>query len=259
MGQPKAAQIALWDCGIPPEEVLVRVHADARPGRRFIEGVDYLVFGIVAEVVHENPPGGEGLVSIPAEAASAAVAHGNRSARSVLADSGIRLEHAGHRPLPKERRCVRVVIDAFTPPRHLAEEEPLIEEVVDVVALGPAAAGACQFHRRGRPVSPVLLQTAEGLRCPGVLVVARIAGQPDPPVLVSIPAVVEDMGLGSYVGLNRLVHILVKPFALPGGPVVVAEVVHEATEGQVGRERNVSDSNRPVDVFHGPFHSRQSQ
>ena len=173
--------------------------------------------------------------------------------------AGIRLEHARDGPVPEELRGIGVVVDALTVPSHFAEEQPLVEEVVDVVPLGPAAAGAGQFQGRGRPRVPIVLEHVQKLLGPRVLVVGGVAGQADPPVLVAVPAVVEDVGLRLDVGLDGLVHVLVALLPLLGGPAVVAEVVDDGTQGQIGPERGVALADRPIDVLHGPLDRRLSQ
>ena len=251
MRKPERGQIALLHRGVAPEEVLVGVDPHRRTRRGFVEGVHGLVSGVVTVPVDQDAPGVQGLVTVAPEHPAAAVAHGDGPPRAVDDDSRVGLEHARDRAVAEEARGQGVVVHSFTTPRNLAEEQPFVEPVVDVVPLGPAAAVPGQFEcRRGaRPV--VLLQVPKMLPGALALVVGGITRHTDAPVLIAVPAVVEDVAFRPDVGVHRPVHIAVKTAPLLRGPVFVAQVVHNSTPSQVRAKRHVSSADRPVHRLHG--------
>ena len=236
---------------VAPEEILVGVVSHAGSGRRFVESVDGLVARVVAEMIDEDSPGRERFVAVAAEDAAAAVSHGDRPPRVVDADSRIRLEHARHGAISKERGRHGIVVDPFAPPGDFAEEEPFVEPVVDVIAFAPAAAVAGQFQRRGGPRAKLRFQRSENRLRPRVFIVGGVTGQADAPVLVAVPAVVEHVRLRADIGVDRLVHVLVKPFPLLRRPVLVTQVVDDRTAGQVVGERDVAFPDRTVHCLQG--------
>ncbi len=85
-----------------------------------------------------------------------------------------------------------------------------------------AAAFSCQTKGRSWASAKFLFKRPDNHWCTFVFVIGCVAGQTDTPVLVAVPAVVENMTLGADVGLNGLVDIVIELFAFVPGPVFVA-------------------------------------
>ena len=91
-----------------------------------------------AEVVYENPPGGQYLVAVAAENAPAAVTHRDRPTRVVYSNAGVRFEHAGDGAVLEKLWSHCIIVDTFASASDLAEEEPFIQPVVYVITFSPA-------------------------------------------------------------------------------------------------------------------------
>jgi hypothetical protein len=190
-------------------------------------------------MIDEDSPSREHFVAVAAEDAATAISHGNWPPCVVDVDPRISLKHARHSAVPKELGHYGVIVNAFAPPGDLAEKEPLVEPVVDVITFAPTSAIASQFQRRGSPREELRFQGSQDLFCSRILKVTGVARQSDTPVLVTVPAVVEHVGLGADIGVDSLVHVLVKPRALPRRPVFMAQVVDDCASSQVVSKRYV--------------------
>jgi len=178
------------------------------------------------------------------------VAHRHRPARVVDHARRVLLEHAGYGAVPVELRCRLVEVAPLAVAGDLAEEEPLVVPVVDVVAFGPAAACSGQAQSGRGALGVVLVEPGEVLPGAGVVVVARVGGDADAPVLVAVPAVVEDAALGALVGVDGPVDVGVVLRALGIGPVLVAQIVDDAHLRQVVAEGDVAPADGAVDDPH---------
>ena len=214
---------------------------------------------IVAVSADQNPPCRQDLVTVAAEAASAAVAHWYRPSRAVGAYARIRFEHARHGPVLEEHRRLGVVVEALASPGYLAEEQPFVEPVVDIISLGPAAAVARQLQCRGRTRAPVGLEAFQDGQSPFVFIICCVACQADAPVLVAVPAVVKYVGLAANVRINGGVDVPVKLRPLAGRPVLITQIVNDRTSRQIVREGNVTGPDRPFDIFHRHLHGGFSE
>ena len=252
-------QIALFDGGVAPEEVLVRIGTDARTRRGLVERVDGLVSGIAAEIVDKYSSCGEDLVAVAAEYPASAIAHRHGPARAVNADAGVCLEHACDSAILKKAWGVGIVVFAFAEPGGLAEKEPFVEKVIDIVALGPSAPFACELESGRGSCLPVLFKGLQDFNCARVLVIGCVAGQADSPVLLAVPAVVKDVRFAANVGIDSLVHVIVKFTALLGGPVWITKVINDRAASQVVGKGDVPFPNRPVDIIHRHLHAGLAQ
>ncbi len=124
---------------------------------------------------------------------------------------------------------------------------------MDVVAFGPSAAGPGQLQRRSGSREIVLFQGTEDFLGFWVLIERGVAGQPNAPILVAVPPVVKHVGLGTYVGIDGLIEVVVKGGPLFGRPPFVAEVVSDRTASQIVGERNVAFLDRAAYYLHCHF------
>ena len=94
---------------------------------------------------------------------AAAVAHGSGPARVLVADARVHLERRGEGAVAVELRSQGKVVQPAAAAGHLAEEQPLVGPVVDVVPFGPPATGAGQFQcRPGSVRMPLNLPNTSG-------------------------------------------------------------------------------------------------
>ena len=215
-----------------------------------LKAVDRLVVRIVPEVVNQDAAGRERLIAVAAKGPAAAVAHGHRPAGAVVVKPGIAFKHGGQGALAVKLRRQGVVIHALAAPGHFAEDQPLVEPVMDVVALPPAAARPGQLQRGGGAITVFPLQVPQQGRRPLAVVVASVGGHADAPVLVAVPAVVKDVRLGLHIGVHRLVQIGMEFAPVGLRPGVVTQVIGEAAESEIVGEGHVARPDGAVHVFH---------
>src|SRR5688500_1036157 len=84
MRERQGFQIAYSAGGVATEKIIVGVVAGSDARSLVVEGVNHLVERIVAVMTDEDAAGGELFVAIATEGASAAIAHGDRTARVVF-------------------------------------------------------------------------------------------------------------------------------------------------------------------------------
>ena len=159
----------------------------------FVERVNRLVQRIVAIMADEDAARGELFVAIAAEGASAAITHRNRAARIVFAVAWIGFERGRERAMPVEGGRFIEIIKASATAGNFAEEKPFVRPIMDVVALGPAAAGAGEFKRGRGARFVVVIERCKNFWRAWIFVPGGESGDADAPVFVGIPGVVEDV------------------------------------------------------------------